>query len=233
MGWSNIVQPSLEDIQQTERLAANGILSKGQRIDQIIELVEDARYRLTTLITPILAKTPVACRPGCAWCCHFYVVMASIPEILVIAEHLHRTLSEAELKEVRQRVTTTLTRRCKQAGFQPTLPFIPCPLLVNDHCSTYEVRPLVCQAWYSADVRLCQQPDGGMIANQEVMPIFSAVYDGLLAALADHNLENREVELIPALKIALSTPHAGQRWLAGESLFAAAAAPSPTISVIR
>ena len=59
-----MVQPSLEDIQQTERLAANGILSKGQCIDQIIELVEDARYRLTTLITPILAKTPVACRPA-------------------------------------------------------------------------------------------------------------------------------------------------------------------------
>jgi hypothetical protein len=228
-----MAQLSLEDIQQTERLAAGEFLSKGQRIDQIIELVEDARSRLAALISPILAGMSVACRPGCAWCCHLYVVMTSIPEILVIAEHLHRTLSESELADVRRRLTATLTRRRKQPGFQPTIPFIPCPLLVNDCCSIYEVRPLVCQAWYSADVRLCQQPDGGMTANQEIMSLFSAVYDGLLAALADHNLESCEVELIPALKIALSAPAAGRRWLAGESLFVAAAAPPPAISVIR
>jgi hypothetical protein len=195
--------------------------------------VEDARNRLAKLIDPILAEVPMACRPGCAWCCHLYVVMVSIPEILVIAEHLRRLVSPSELEEVRQRVIATLTRRRKKQGFQPTIPFVPCPLLVDNRCSIYEVRPLVCQAWYSADVRLCQQPDGGMTASPEVMRLFSAVSDGLLAALADHNRESGEVELIPALKIALSAPDAGQRWLAGESQFSAATAPPPAITVIR
>ncbi len=220
-----MVQPSLEDIQQTERLAAGVILSKGQRIDQIIELVEDARSRLAALIAPILAETAVACRPGCAWCCHLYVVMTSIPEILVIAEHLRRSLSETELEEVRQRMTATLARWRKQSGFRPTVPLIPCPLLADDRCSIYEVRPLVCQAWYSKDVRLCQQPDGGLTTNQDIMQLFASVYDGLLAALADHRLECREVELVLALEIALNTPDVIPRWLASELLFAAAAAP--------
>jgi len=220
-----MVQPSCEDIRQSERLAATEILNKGKTVDRVIELVEDARSRLTALIAPILAETSVGCRPGCAWCCHLYLVMASIPEILMIAEHLRRSLSKTELEEVRQRVTATLARRRKQSGFRPTVPFIPCPLLADDRCSIYEVRPLVCQAWYSADVSRCQQPDGGLTTNQDIMQLFASVYDGLLAALADHRLECREVELVLALEIALNTPDVIPRWLASELLFAAAAAP--------
>jgi hypothetical protein len=159
--------------------------------------------------------------------------MASVPEILVVADHLRRTLSGPELDEVRQRVTATLDRRRKQGGFQPSVPFIPCPLLVDDRCSIYAIRPLVCQAWYSSDVQLCQQPNGSLTTNQDIMQLFAGVYDGLLAALADHSLDSREVELISALEIALSAPDAGQRWLAGESLFSAAAAPPSAISIIR
>jgi Fe-S-cluster containining protein len=133
---------------------------------------------------------------------------------------------------VGQRVSATLARR-KQTGFQPTIPFIPCPLLVDDRCSIYKVRPLVCQAWYSTDVRRCQEAEGGSTTNREIMQLFSAVYDGLVAAVADHGLESGEVELIPALKIALNNPDATQRWLAGESLFSAAAAPPPAISIIN
>jgi len=57
------------------------------------------------------------------------------------------------------------------------------------------------------------------------MRLFSGIYAGLSAALADHGLECREVELIAALEIALSAPDVTQCWLAGESLFATAEAP--------
>jgi len=224
-GSWNGFQPSPEDIQQAERQAANEILGKNKTVEQLFELVENARSRLAALIAPILAEIPMDCRPGCAWCCHLYVVMTTIPELLVIAEHLRSTLAEAELADVRQRTSTTLERRRSKHKFQPAVPFIPCPLLVDDRCSVYEVRPLVCQAWYSADIRLCQQSEGGLTANQDIMRLFSGISVGLSAALADHGLECREVELIAALEIALNAPDVTQRWLAGESLFAAAEAP--------
>jgi len=225
VGSLNGFQPSPEDIQQAEQQAASEILGKGKTGDHLSELVENARSRLADLIAPILDDISAACCPGCAWCCHLYVVMTTIPELLVITEYLRSTLAEAELDELRQRVAATFARRRRQHGFQPAVPFIPCPLLVDDRCSVYEVRPLVCQAWYSADVRLCQQSHGSLSANQDIMWLFSGIYAGLSAALADHGLESREVELIAALEIALSAPDVTQRWLAGESLFATAEAP--------
>ena len=61
------------------------------------------------------------------------------------------------------------------------------------------------------------------------MQVFSAIYRSLIATLAEQELESQEVELISALDIALNTPDAAQRWLAGETLFAAAAA-SPVVT---
>ena len=212
-----------------EHGAANKIQVKARTISQPIGLVENAGRRLAELIAPLLEQTPLACQPGCAWCCHLYVIFATIPEVLAIAEHLRRTLTEAELADLRQRVTVTLERKRNQSRFQPAAPMIPCPLLVDNLCSVYEFRPLVCRAWHSTDVRRCQQPNGSLAVNQEVMQVFSAIYRSLIATLAEQELESQEVELISALDIALNTPDAAQRWLAGETLFAAAAA-SPVVT---
>ena len=124
MGHRNGFKPSPEDIQQAERQAANEILGKGKTVEQLFELVENARSRLADLTVPILAEIPMDCRPGCAWCCHLYVVMATIPELLVIAEHLWSTLAEAELAD-ELRAQRHLQKRTQAKGEQVSAEFVP------------------------------------------------------------------------------------------------------------
>jgi Fe-S-cluster containining protein len=221
------IQPpdSLASISLAERQAANQILAGASRISQVVELVNDARRRLTELLTPFFAQMSLACRPGCAWCCHRLVVLTTIPEVLVMAEHLRRKLTEAELAELRRQISAVMEQKHRQSRFQPVAPLIPCPLLVDNLCSVYEVRPLVCWAWHASDVRRCQRPNGLPAPNPAAMQLFSSLVRGLLMALADQKLENDEVELVAGLDIALYTPQVTRRWLAGEILFGPAAAP--------
>ncbi len=215
----------LASITRSERRAANEILAAASSISQVAELAADARRRLAGLLSPIFEQMSLACRPGCAWCCYRLVVLMTIPEVLVIAAHLRQKLSEAELAELRQQINAVMEQKHRQSRFQPVAPLFPCPLLADDRCSVYEVRPLVCQAWHATDIRRCQQPNGQPGPNPEAMQLFSSLVRGLLMALADQKLENDEVELVAGLDIALNTPQVTRRWLAGEILFGPAAAP--------
>lgn len=152
-------------------------------------------------------------------------MLTTIPEVLVIAVHLRQKSTEAELAELRRQISAVMEQKHRQSRFQPVAPLIPCPLLADNLCSVYEVRPLVCRAWHSTDVHRCQRPNGLPAPNPAAMQLFASLIRGLRMALADQNLENHEVELIAALDIALNTPQVTRRWLAGESLFTPAAAP--------
>jgi hypothetical protein len=81
--------------------------------------------------------------------------------------------------------------------------------------------------WNSLDVELCRRHDEG----DTIVPIpyFTPQYevtggahDGLWVGLDEAGLRPELLELTAALRIALETPNAASRWLAGEPIFAPA-----------
>jgi Fe-S-cluster containining protein len=102
---------------------------------------------------------------------------------------------------------------------------LPCALLMNDRCSVYPVRPLACRKCHSTDAGVCER-SFKETANSLSIPMFYSVFerlrhvqDGLLAGLSEAGLSADLSELTTALRIALETPDAAERWLRGEKVF--------------
>jgi Fe-S-cluster containining protein len=79
----------------------------------------------------------VACKPGCSSCCHMNTI---------IYEHEAIRLAEVSGKKMAR-----LPLRPGNVVFAEGLKFNgrPCPFLVENRCSVYEDRPLVCRTHHS------------------------------------------------------------------------------------
>lgn len=78
----------------------------------------------------------LTCRAGCSGCCHHHLSVFSVE-----AAHVRRAVA-ALPAETRARVAqqARLVNAREAAGAA-----VACPLLVDDRCSIYEARPLICR----------------------------------------------------------------------------------------
>ena len=203
------------------------ILGAGRGCTVIGALVDDAQRHADWLVEgakEIIPPGPIACRERCAFCCHLHV-LATIPEVLQIAEDLRSTLDAEELAALRGRIAAHRAAMSGAGVAERRGIRAACPLLVEDRCSVYPIRPMSCRGWNSLDVGGCEadhlDPSRG-ICVPIYMPqhqVNACVQEGMVAGLRRAGLEHERVELVAALEIALETPDAAARWLAGEPVF--------------
>lgn len=98
----------------------------------------------------------LACRKGCAWCCHQLVIVTNWAD------------GEAILDAARQRMTDDefgafATRVKSQAAAIEAMPHEEaerhtwtCPLLRDGECMVYDVRPVACRSVMSPDSECCR-----------------------------------------------------------------------------
>jgi hypothetical protein len=213
----------LIDITATgQRQATVEILREGLTAEKLLEVADNALSFADGTLQLALDKLPpersVVCKEGCSWCC-VIVVQTTIPEVLRIARDLRQTLTEVQLFDLRRQIDDVLRER--QQGRR-----VPCPLLREDRCSVYPVRPLNCWGWNSHDARRCQfYAETGRGSTSVYLPqkeIADGVSHGVIQGLGQVELSGQKVELLRALKIAIDTPDAEERYLAGERIFAPA-----------
>jgi Fe-S-cluster containining protein len=99
---------------------------------------------------------PVACKKGCAWCCH-QAVFAVTHEFLYLHEYVQKHVSgkkqEELLGKARDRVKITLNRsEADQLKIRAA-----CPFLENGSCSVYAARPMACRIYLSASEASCKK----------------------------------------------------------------------------
>ena len=113
--------------------------------------VEDRRRR----DCPV-ADRPPACRAGCAHCCH-QTVGVTPPEVFAIYDHLRATRTAG--RTGRRRAAHSRRRRqdARHGPADRLSPDLPCPFLVDERCSIYEVRPLSCRGTNSLDAAACER----------------------------------------------------------------------------
>jgi uncharacterized protein len=106
----------------------------------------------------------LACRGGCAACCHLYVQVPPGVAALMAA-HIATHFSQPERDALHARLTAAAA--AVEAAADPAKLRLRCPLLgADDRCTVYEVRPLTCRAFTSKSVARCQEvvfgdvPDG-------------------------------------------------------------------------
>ena len=216
-------------IVSAERCSVLAILQSGRTADAASRIARDARSHADWLIEGakrLIPPGPIACREGCAFCCYLQVI-TTIPEVFEIAEVV-RDWAPAELASLFARIEVHRARISVLSGDARRLVRIACPLLVDDRCSVYSIRPMSCRGWNSLDVQGCEAHyvDPTQLTRVPIYgpqhQISAYIQEGMTAGLMAAGLPYHRVELVAALRIALETPDALARWLEGEAIFEAA-----------
>jgi Fe-S-cluster containining protein len=187
----------------------------------------DAAKRAHEFFEISLKRNPsdhvIECSRGCAFCCHLRVT-AMAPEVFLLANHIRRNFKD-DLKSVLGRVRATDENARGLSAKERARHQFPCGLLLDNACSVYSARPSSCRALTSISVNTCERGFNGETVQVLTPAVWTelrgAHNQAMWAALAASDLSSEGYELNHAVLVALETPDAERRWLAGEDIFAA------------
>ena len=232
-------QPWQNDVALGAANTAHAFLAAGHTLAQAVGLGRSAMAGTSKIADGLLRGSPdraPACRAGCAHCC-YQPVGVSAPEVFAIYDHLSSTQTAADRQATEQRIRGADDRTRGMTAAERQSPDFPCPFLIDERCSIYEVRPLACRGTNSLDATACartlRDPEthAAFLAGEASVPCFlepirafHAVAAGIQLALDDlHGLQVLPLELTAAMRIMVDDPASvPPRWLAGEDPFAAA-----------
>ena len=168
---------------------------------------------------------PVACQPGCTYCCHNQVE-ATPPEVFAIALVTARYLPPAKQERLTEKALRMAALKVgkTKAELAAARKSQPCPLLEEERCAVYPWRPLMCRAMHALDREHCRQSfTAGDLSGDEYYLhryVFAmSVSAGLSAGFETLGCQAPALELSLALGEALLEPRLAERWLAGEKVF--------------
>jgi len=203
------------------------VLAEDQSLQGTVAFV-DATVASLDMILEVIAQPlrPLACQSGCSYCCHLKLG-ASVPEVIALAAHLRTNDTETDLKAVRTRVDAYVERTAGLNGNRRMMAREACPLLADDRCVAYPMRPLTCRGWNSLDVSYCRRDFESPESRQSALlfrPQIQAarsVLAGIEAGLSILGLQHDQIDLVAGLRIALDAPleELHRRWRAGEPVF--------------
>jgi Fe-S-cluster containining protein len=127
-------------------------------------------------------KVSFTCKKGCAYCCHhpFYIsILEGVLLYKYIITHGYWTANLQNKLKKHQEKTSDLN-----LGVW-LLSNIPCPLLENDTCLAYDVRPLHCRMTYSIrDPQMCHPHElgdwTGILPNSENIIAYNIKLQGIM-----------------------------------------------------
>lgn len=188
---------------------ATDMIRHGTDTDTLPRLVANAHSWADTIIAQSRQKSQCACHAGCAWCCYLPVVLVAAAEALYLAAWLRSHCSESELDALRHRLAVRIQRQREAPSDAPQSP-LACPLLRNNRCMAYEVRPLKCRGWNSLRLTDCEQAYGHgssarrVLIDTHAFVMGNAVLNGLSDGVTKAGLDGTHYELCHALTQALA-----------------------------
>jgi Fe-S-cluster containining protein len=152
---------------------------------------------VTRLVRKARTELSIPCADGCAACCHD-VAWATEPEVDELAERV-RCMPAAKRERVLARTRAWLAGM-RAGGLDPDDPRpdlrayhrvrLPCPLLEDDRCLAYDLRPLSCRAHYVVAT------DSSVCANRAEVPTLTTLeMPDLLAETFLRMIDWKPVEL--------------------------------------
>jgi Fe-S-cluster containining protein len=205
-------------------------LSAARSLEMALEVTRQTLQWADQLIVAFESANPlprpVACQPGCSYCCYNQVEVTP-PEVLLIARVIGQYFSpqkQERLKEKTLRMAAYKVGKSK-AELAAARQTLSCPLLEEDKCAAYPWRPFMCRAMHALDREHCRSSfTAGDLATDEyylhryVFPM--SVSAGLAAGFREVGCQTPVLELTQALGHLLLEPWQAERWLAGEKVFA-------------
>lgn len=169
-------------------------------------------------------RKALACRRGCAHCCHAWV-SAKAPEVLLAKA----AILPRDLEAVSRAVEAAYAATNGLDPSQRAALAAPCPMLASGECRIYDARPTTCRTAVSLDASACASAFRPNAAAVDIpTPDFHIVMRrgysiALAGALKRAGFPAASYEFIGAMRAALARPDADAAWLRGEDLFAGVA----------
>ena len=179
----------------------------------------DFTYANMNLALKRVAHIQIACRAGCAHCCHGFVA-ASAPEVL----HVAKGFAPEQLPQVRAAVAAIHAVTGGKTTAERERMVTPCALLKDNLCSVYESRPISCRTGVSIRADICERAHIQISGEAIPKPVAyvtmrRAYYIAFAGALKRAGLNYRAYEYNAGLNHALTEPGAEADWLAGRDIF--------------
>lgn len=169
--------------------------------------------------------TPVACKQGCAFCCHYRISVVPV-EAIMVAQFVRDLFTDEAKVEVRGRIKTYNETLAQLPAEQRLTRPLPCPFLHEGSCMVYFARPLSCRMHHSLDAAACERsledPDAAVPVPEDFRHAASPVLAGLNRGAKMALKKSGDLEFIRAVEILLEDDTAAERWLAGEDALAEA-----------
>ena len=225
---------------QRQQLFANTVRAMGERLRPIrepAELLAALRWGMqeldrTLAETSAKVKATVACRAGCDHCCRVPMDVQA-HEVFFAAEHLQTHFPPAELAGV---IARTAVHRARVAGLTSDARgrlMLPCALLRDGRCSSYEGRPEVCRAHHSNNAAACltHLSDPDFPIEKAYIPALRsrlyAVMLGIDEALEAAGYDDRAYDFGSALHEALTNSLCQTLWMRRKPAFPDSCLASP------
>jgi hypothetical protein len=170
------------------------------------------------------ASADFQCRSGCTFCCHQNVDV-TIPEAIMVALRL------GDEADPRRAATLAAADEFKDLDDEARIATgRPCPMLVDNRCSVYEIRPFACRSFTSPDAASCHGALDKLKSGRGVVPVevyvvlqflCNSEQAATLGICRDLGLQDDLVELTQTVAAILRDPNLIERWAAGERVFAA------------
>mgnify|MGYP000112021981 CR=1 FL=1 len=96
----------------------------------------------------------IDCKRGCSWCCH-QPVFALDYELDYLQAFIEKSFDAETISGITEKAQQKQAKLSQLKGDDLMNAKHPCPLLKDDACSAYEVRPMACRIYLSSDVKSC------------------------------------------------------------------------------
>lgn len=183
--------------------------------------------RYDNLIAKTIDTSPVkpACKAGCAFCC-YYKVEVRAHEMLNIKDYLSKHLSAEKIQQLLAEAEHNAALIRSLSPEQHLTTNIKCPLLQDNQCSAYPVRPYRCRNFHATDASACEQsfadPGNMNIATGMIEAVALAAdahSQGFEAAIEQQGLDARIYDFTTALLEVFADEHCLKRYLRGKKTF--------------
>jgi Fe-S-cluster containining protein len=158
------------------------------------------------------AGAPVACAPGCDYCCHLRVDVFA-HEAVALLHHLRTRASKDEAAAVEQKIRLNAARVDGLTVEQHRSAGLACAFLRGGLCSAHEVRPSACATYHSLSRARCEHafrhpadigtPRNARPALLELQAFGAAQIEATSAARKAADLPGEPLELHQALRALL------------------------------
>jgi Fe-S-cluster containining protein len=209
--------PFIRDILEREHARARDEI----RDLGVLRALESSQHRHDARIAAAPDVGTLACRAGCAWCCHFTVDVRAA-EVFRILDFVEQSFTPEEKARVYAEVRTNSVELRKLGEGERVTRNVKCPFLNEGRCTIYETRPQSCRNYHATNVAGCRQsyeePE-----NLDIDPDFApGVYqaggahvEAVSTAMRDAGYDVNAYELNCALDAALSEPGAREHFESG------------------